>query len=52
MDGTWTLDNDLEKLAVSDFAGIELYAGGASVPPQYNKTNNICGVLLLWTREH
>lgn len=52
LDGTWTLDNDLEKLAVSDFAGIELYAGGASVPPQYNKTNNICGVLLLWTREH
>jgi len=51
VDGGSTIDNDLEKLAVSNFAGIELYDGPSTVPPQYNKTNNLCGVLLLWTRE-
>jgi hypothetical protein len=51
VDGVSSFDTDLEKLAVSNFSGIELYDGAASVPPQYNKTNNICGVLLLWTRE-
>jgi hypothetical protein len=51
IDGVSSYDNDLEKLAVTNFSGIELYDGAASVPPQYNKSNNICGVLLLWTRE-
>ena len=44
-------DNDLEKLAVHEFAAVEYYAGGATIPPQYNKTGSNCGVLLLWTRE-
>lgn len=52
IDGTLSFDNDLEKQQVSNFAGVEFYSASASVPPQYNKTNNICGVLLLWTREH
>src|ERR1051325_1183359 len=42
VDGASLFDPDLEKLFVRDFSGIELYAGGASVPPQFNKTNNIC----------
>jgi hypothetical protein len=31
--------------------GVEYYAGGATMPPQYNGTDSGCGVLLLWTRE-
>jgi len=44
-------DNDLQKLAASQFAAIEFYSGGARIPVQYNKTGSSCGVLLLWTRE-
>jgi hypothetical protein len=42
---------DLDQMPVREFAGIEYYAGGATVPAQYNRTSNDCGVLLLWTRE-
>ncbi len=35
-----------------DFAMVEFYPGGASVPEQFNSTaTGGCGVLLLWTRE-
>jgi hypothetical protein len=51
MDGVPYSDNDLNKLKVEEFAGVEYYAGGASIPIQYNKTGSSCGVLLLWTRE-
>jgi hypothetical protein len=51
MNGALSTDNDLEKLTVDTFAGVEYYPGGASIPPQYNKTGSNCGVLLLWTRE-
>jgi hypothetical protein len=42
---------DFARIEVSDFAGIEFYHGGASIPQQYNATDSGCGVLLLWTRE-
>ena len=51
IDGIVSTDNDLEKLMVSQFAGVEFYPGGAAIPVQYNKTGSSCGVLLLWTRE-
>jgi hypothetical protein len=51
IDGILVDDDDLEKLRVDQFAGLEYYPGGASVPPQYNKTGSACGTLLLWTRE-
>ena len=51
MDGVASGDNDLEKLAVNEFGGVEYYAGSATIPTQYNKTGSSCGVLLLWTRE-
>lgn len=44
-------DNDVQKLATTQFAAIEFYSGGARIPAQYNKTGSSCGVLLLWTRE-
>jgi len=51
VNGAIYTDNDLEKLAVAEFAAVEFYAGGATIPVQHNKTGSNCGVLLLWTRE-
>ena len=42
---------DMSRINIADYAGIEYYAGGASVPLQYNASTGNCGVLLLWTRE-
>ncbi len=42
---------DLARWGARDFAGVEFYAGGASIPAQYNRTSTGCGVLLLWSRE-
>jgi hypothetical protein len=42
---------DFNSLEVSRFAGVEFYAGGATLPPKYNATASDCGTLLLWTRE-
>jgi hypothetical protein len=51
LDGAPSTDNDLKKLNVNEYAGVEFYPGGASVPPQYNQTAVTCGVLLFWSRE-
>lgn len=43
---------DFQRLQVREYAGVEYYAGGASVPAQYSGVKaSDCGVLLLWTRE-
>ena len=43
---------DVQRLQVREYAGIEYYAGGASIPEQFNQTKGSdCGTLLLWTRE-
>ncbi len=34
-----------------DIAGIEVYAGSATVPAQYAALNSGCGVVLVWTRD-
>lgn len=34
-----------------EIAGIEVYAGSATVPAQYAALNSGCGVLLVWTRD-
>jgi hypothetical protein len=41
---------DFARIYTDDYAGVEFYAGGATVPPQFNATSNGCGTLLLWTR--
>jgi len=51
INGASSVDTDLEKLRVDEFAGVEYYAGGAAIPTQYNRTGSSCGVILLWTRE-
>ena len=34
-----------------DLAGIEVYAGSATIPPQFNGYNRGCGVILVWTKD-
>ena len=33
-----------------EIAGIEYYAGGASMPAEYNATRTTCGLVVIWTR--
>ena len=42
---------DLSRMSTRDYAAVEYYAGGATIPARYNATSSGCGVLLLWTRE-
>jgi hypothetical protein len=42
---------DFAHLNVRDYAAVEFYAGGSTIPAQYNITSSDCGVLMLWTRE-
>ena len=42
---------NFKDIATNQFAGVEFYAGGASLPAQYNASDSGCGTLLLWTRE-
>lgn len=42
---------DLTRIPTNEYAAVEYYAGGASVPPQYNATGGGCGILVLWSRE-
>jgi hypothetical protein len=43
---------DLAKMGITDLAGIEYYAGGASMPiDMHSSTDQGCGSLWLWTRE-
>lgn len=51
IDGIQSTDNDLQKMLITDYAGVEFYSGPATVPAQYNATGSDCGVLLFWTRE-
>jgi len=51
IDGVGATDNDLEKMRVDEYAGVEYYPGGSTIPLQYNRTGSSCGVLLFWTRE-
>lgn len=34
-----------------DIAGIEVYAGPSSIPPQFAGMNRGCGVILVWTKQ-
>jgi hypothetical protein len=36
---------------VADIAAIEIYPGGASVPPQFAGRESTCGVIAIWTRK-
>lgn len=34
-----------------DIAGIEVYNGSSTIPPQFNGFNRGCGVILVWTKD-
>jgi len=42
---------DFGNLPVEDYAGVEFYSGTETYPVWISRTDNDCGVLLLWTRE-
>lgn len=42
---------DIRRILVSDLAGVEFYAGGASAPIGLHSNDNGCGTVWLWTRE-
>ncbi len=42
---------DFSQYDIRNFTAVEYYAGGASLPVQFNATGSSCGTLLLWTRE-
>ena len=42
---------DVTRFQTNDVEAVEYYAGGATVPQQYNATGSGCGLLLLWLRE-
>lgn len=41
---------DINSLGLNHVAAIEVYAGPGNTPPQYNRTSNGCGVVLIWTK--
>lgn len=41
---------DINSLAPNAIAGIEFYAGAASMPAKFNGTRNSCGLVLVWTK--
>lgn len=45
-------DADLNReFAPGEIEGIEIYTG-ARVPPQFNGSRALCGVVVIWTRDH
>jgi hypothetical protein len=41
---------DVNSLQVSEIAAIEMYAGQAQMPAEFNATRRTCGALVIWTR--
>ncbi len=41
---------DINALPPETIAGVEFYAGGATMPAKYNGTRSTCGLILIWTR--
>ena len=52
IDGIQAMGFSIDDMPPGDVEGVELYAGAAGVPPQYNRFNgtSICGTILIWTR--
>jgi hypothetical protein len=38
-------------IQVADIGAIEIYPGGATVPPQFGGRESACGVIAIWTRQ-
>jgi hypothetical protein len=52
VDGMQVYGFSIDDLMPGDIDGIELYAGAAGVPPEFNRLHStaICGTVVIWTR--
>ena len=52
IDGIEVTGFSIDDMPPSDVEGIELYAGSAGLPPEYNRLHgtSICGTVIIWTR--
>jgi hypothetical protein len=52
VDGIQVTGFSIDDMPPSDVEGIELYAGSAGLPPEYNRVHStsICGSIIIWTR--
>lgn len=41
---------DLNSLSPKTLAGIEVYGGNATIPPEFQRGGNSCGAVVIWTR--
>jgi hypothetical protein len=41
---------DINTIRPEEMAGVEYYAGGATMPIAYNSTRAACGLVVIWTR--
>jgi hypothetical protein len=42
---------NLNSLHAGDIEALEIYTGPSQIPPQYNRTAGMCGVMLIWLRD-
>lgn len=41
---------DLDSLHPKTLAGVEIYGGNATIPPEFQRGGNTCGAVVIWTR--
>lgn len=51
VDGLYQPGFELDLIPPADIEGIELYRGSSEIPPQFNRFNAVCGVVVIWTRD-
>lgn len=51
VDGHFQPGLELDVIPPADIEGIELYRGSSEIPPQFNRFNAMCGVVVIWTRD-
>lgn len=50
VDGAPMLSDDLNLIPPSDIAGIEVYRGPSTVPPELRRAGPVCGAIVIWTK--
>lgn len=52
VDGIEVMGFSIDDMPPNDVEGVELYAGAAGLPPEYNRLHgtSICGTVIIWTR--
>jgi hypothetical protein len=52
VDGVQVSGFNIDDMPAGDIEGVELYAGAAGLPPEYNRVTGtgICGTVIIWTR--